>query len=52
MENPHPKTPPEKRIIRKELVHLKFCQGQGWDEYDVEPEEAFRILGYDVRLED
>ena len=40
------------QVTKGEYVQdLKFCQGQGWDEYDVEPDEAFRILGYDVRLE-
>lgn len=51
MENPHPNTPPEDRVIRKELVHFRFGNGNIWEEYDVEPEEAFRVLGYDVRLE-
>ena len=38
-----------KAFEAKDVIRMRFSQGQIWDEFDVEPDEACRILGFDVR---
>ena len=49
--NLDPRTPPAGRSRRVDLVRIQFFQGNGFREYDVDPDEACRFLGFCVKEE-